>query len=221
MAGVSFTAAVPGNLHKMSAGEAKQKFISELGEGAWDQSWASVARLSPEILDASIKLSAVPKHKKHLSPKVQQFVSISVYSASTHFYVPGIQRHIKAALAEGATQAEIVEVLELTGTLGIHACNIGVPLLVEVMKERGMVEKHPTVGKPFDEKKEALKADFTKKRGYWHSFWEEFLALDPEFFEAYLTYSTVPWVKDVKGDGKGGGILEPKVSRLKLQEGTS
>ena len=202
----------------MSAEDSKQKFISELGEGAWDKSWESVARLSPEILDAGIKLSAVPRHKKHLSPKVQQLVSVSVYCASTHFYVPGIQRHIKAALAEGATQAEIVEVLELTGTLGIHACNIGVPILVEVMKERGMVEKHPTVGKPFDEKREALKADFTRKRGYWHSFWEDFLALDPEFFEAYLTYSSVPWVKDVRGDGKGGGALEPKASELDTDE---
>lgn len=202
----------------MSAEDLKQKFTSEFGQEAWDDGWASVSRLSPEILDASIKLSAVPKHKKHLSPKIQQLVSVSVYSASTHFYVPGIRRHIKAALAEGATQAEIVEVLELTGTLGIHACNIGVPLLVEVMKERGMVDKHPTVGKPFDEKREALKADFTKKRGYWHTFWEDFLALDPEFFEAYLTYSSVPWVKDVKGDGKGGGALEPKVGEVEVIE---
>ena len=191
--------------------ELKQKFIAELGSEAWDESWASVSRLSPSILTASINLCAVPQTKKHLSPKIQQLVSISVYSASTHFYVPGIHRHIRTALSLGATQAEIVEVLELTGTLGIHACNIGVPLLVEVMKERGLVEGHKTVGKPFDEKREALKKEFTLKRGYWHAFWEDFLALDPEFFEAYLEYSSVPWVKDVRGDGKGGGILEPKV----------
>lgn len=85
------------------------------------------------------------------------------------------------------------------------------PLLVEVMREEGLVDSHPTVGKAFDEKREALKAEFTKKRGYWHSFWEDFLALDPEFFEAYLEYSTVPWVKDVRGDGSGGGALSPLV----------
>ena len=200
----------------MSAEDHKQRFIPELGDDEWDESWASVARLSPQIFEAGIKLSAVPKRKKHLSPKIQELVAISVYSASTHFYVPGIRKHIKAALRHGATQAEIVEVLEETGTLGIHACNIGVPLLVEVMTERGMVEKHPTVGKPFDEKREALKADFTRKRGYWHQFWEEFLALDPEFFEGYLEYSSVPWTKDVKGDGVGGGALEPKVGILYL-----
>lgn len=104
----------------MSKEQLKSSFISELGEFAWDERWESVARLSPEILKATIKLSAVPKHKKHLSLKFQQLCAIAVYAASTHFYEPYIEKHIKAALAAGATQAEIVETLELTGTLGIH-----------------------------------------------------------------------------------------------------
>ncbi|EXJ65844.1 uncharacterized protein A1O5_11085, partial [Cladophialophora psammophila CBS 110553] len=78
------------------------------------------------------------------------------------------RKHIDAALKEGATPAEIIEVIEVAGTLGIHACKIEVPLLVEVMKEEGIYDKHASVGKPFDEKREKLKADFTKNRGYWH-----------------------------------------------------
>ena len=193
----------------------KKELVSQLGEEAYDESWDSIAKLSPELFEASVKLIAVPKKKKHLSPKIQQLMSIAVDAASTHLYVPGIQQHIKAALAEGATQAEIVEVIELTGTLGIHACNIGVPLLVEVMKEEGIYEKHATASKPFDEQREKLKAEFTKNRGYWHKFWEDFLALDPEFFKAYLDFSSVPWLKDVDGSGKGGGVLEPKVRTVK------
>lgn len=103
-----------------------------------------------------------------------------------------------------------MEVIELTSTLGIHACNVGVPLLVDVMKEAGIYDRHPHAGKPFDEQREALKAEFTKKRGYWHQTWEEFLALDPEFFKAYLKFSSVPWTKDVDGF-QGGGVLAPKV----------
>lgn len=189
----------------------KKEFFSQIGEEQWDETWDSIAKLSPDLLEASVNLIAVPKKKRHLSPKVQQLMSIAVDAASTHLFVPGIQQHIKAALKEGATQAEIVEVIELTGTLGIHACNIGVPLLVEVMKEEGIYENHPTAGKPFDAQREKLKADFTKNRGYWHKFWEDFLALDPEFFKAYLDFSSVPWLKDVDGSGKGGGVLEPKV----------
>ncbi|ETI24044.1 hypothetical protein G647_03413 [Cladophialophora carrionii CBS 160.54] len=192
----------------------KAQFVSKLGDEQWDDSWESIAQLSPELFTASVDLIAVPRKKRHLSPKIQQLMSIAVDAASTHLYAPGVRKHIDAALKEGATPAEIIEVIELTGTLGIHACNIGVPLLVEVMKEEGIYEKHPTAGKPFDTQREKLKADFTKNRGYWHSFWEDFLALDPEFFEAYLNFSSVPWLKDVDGSGRGGGVLEPKVKEL-------
>jgi len=100
-------------------------------------------------------------------------------------------------------------VLELTSTLGIHACNIGVPMLCEVMRELGGYESYLEAEE--DETRKKLREKFTEKRGYWHTFWEDFLRLDPEFFGAYLEFSTVPWVKDVKGDGTGGGVLEPKV----------
>ncbi|KAL6251929.1 hypothetical protein RBB50_002139 [Rhinocladiella similis] len=192
----------------------KTKFVKELGEGPWDETWESIAKLSPELFDASVNLIAVPRKKRHLSPKIQQLMSIAVDASSTHLFLPGIQQHIKAALAEGASAAEIIEVIELTGTLGIHACNIGVPLLVEVMKEEGIYDSHPTAAKPYDAEREKLKAEFTKNRGYWHTFWEDFLALDPEFFKAYLDFSSVPWLKDVDGSGKGGGVLEPKVKEL-------
>lgn len=51
-------------------------------------------------------------------------------------YLPGVRQHIAAALKLGATKQEIMEVLELSATLGIHAMNIGVPILVEVLEER-------------------------------------------------------------------------------------
>ena len=188
----------------------KQQFVSQLRDAPWDETWESIAKLSPELFEASVNFIAVPRKKKHLSSKTQQLMSIAVDAASTHLYRPGIRTHINAALKEGATPAEIIEVIELTGTLGIHGCNIGVPLLVEVMKEEGIYDKHPTAGESFDEHREKLKAEFTKNREYWHAFWEDFLALDPEFFEAYLNFSSVPWLKDVDGSGKGGGALEPK-----------
>lgn len=195
--------------------ELKHEFVSELGGGAWNDGWESLLKLSPDMFRASMKLSSVPKKKSHLSPKIQKLISIAVDSASTHLYVPGIQTHIKAALQEGATPAEIMEVIELTSTLGIHACNIGVPLLVEVMKEEGIYDQHPTtVEAPQDENRKRLRDEFTKKRGYWHDFWEDFLRLDPEFFGSYLEFSSVPWVENVKGDNTGGGLLEPKVREI-------
>ena len=115
--------------------------------------------------------------------------------------MPGIRQHIKAALGRGATADEIMEVLELTATLGIHAMNIGVPILVEVLDEKGL----RTGPAPLTDRQEEMKADFTKTRGYWHEFWDEMLELDPELFAAYTEFSSVPWRT---------GTLAPKVKEF-------
>ncbi|KAK4185881.1 AhpD-like protein [Podospora australis] len=188
----------------------KARFDTLLGADAFHQGWSSLLSVSPDLFHASVSLASVPRLKKHLPPKVQALIGLAVDSAATHLYEPGIRQHVAVAIKEGATAAEIVEVIELSSTLGIHACNIGVPLLVEVLKEEGLHKED--IIKEFDEMQEQLKKEFTEKRGYWHTFWEDFLRLDPEFFGAYLGFSSVPWVKEV--DGKRGGALEPKVKEL-------
>jgi len=104
---------------------------------------------------------------------------------------------VRRAIQLGATREELLEVLELTSTLGIHACNIGVPLLLEAAGRAPAAE--------LDERRRRLKADFEARRGYWHPFWDGLLELDPDFFEAYLAFSGHPWTD---------GVLEPKVKEL-------
>jgi len=179
--------------------EIKDEFIRV--RGTWGESWQAILELAPEFLKAYIDFSAVPWRKNHLDDKIKEFIYIAVNAAATHLYLPGVRQHIKAALKLGATPPEIMEVLELTSTLGIHAMNIGVPILVEVLEEKGL-RSGPA---PLDESRERLKAEFTKTRGYWHSFWDEMLELDPELFEAYTEFSSVPWRT---------GTLEPKIKEF-------
>ena len=185
----------------------KERFDAELGPDVFDESWSRLLKHSPEMFAASLRLTNVPKRKGHLSPKVQSLVSLAVAAASTHLHVPNIQRFTKQALRNGASKQEIVEVLCLTSTLGIHACNIGVPLLVEVLKEEGREIQSGMEG--MDKEQWELKEDFEKKRGYWHGFWEDFLRMSPEFFAAYVEFSSVPWANE-----GGSGVLEPKVKEL-------
>ncbi|CAM1509706.1 Fc.00g000410.m01.CDS01 [Cosmosporella sp. VM-42] len=192
--------------------ELRKRFDDELGPEAFHSGWKSLLALDPRFFSASVSLTSVPRKKAHLSHKGQALIGLAVDAAATHLYAPGIRAHIAAAQNEGATIHEILEVIELSSTLGIHACNIGVPLLVEVLKEEGKYLDEVT--KAFDERQERLKLDFTEKRGYWHMFWEDFLRLDPEFFEAYLEFSSVPWVKDIDGDGTRRGALSPKMKEL-------
>ena len=169
--------------------------------GTWGPAWESVLRLDPDFLAAYTRFSAVPWRTAHLPPKVKEFVYIAVDAAATHLYEPGIRQHVRAALAHGATAEELAEVLALTSTLGIHAVNIGVPLLLDVLAEEGLREGPA----PLDEERRALRADFERRRGYWHTFWDGLLELDPELFAAYLELSSLPW---------DSGVLEPRVKEL-------
>lgn len=55
------------------------------------------------------------------------------------------------------------------------------------------------------ERQRELRDKFVEERGYWAPFWSGLLETDPDFFEAYLTFSAVPW---------RNGHLEPKVKEL-------
>ena len=56
------------------------------------------------------------------------------------------------------------------------------------------------------ERQKQLKEKFIKERGYWsEGIWGQVLRLDPDFFEAYLNFSAVPWKK---------GVLPPKIKEL-------
>ena len=115
--------------------DVKARFIEV--RGTWGEAWEAVVRLDPDFLEAYLRFSAVPWRHGPLPPKVKEFIYIAIDANATHMYLPGVRQHIKAALDHGATGAEIMEVLELTATLGIHAMNVGMPVLAEVLSEMG------------------------------------------------------------------------------------
>ena len=45
-------------------------------------------------------------------------------------------------------------------------------------------------------RQEEVKARFIEVRGTWSDAWEAIVRLDPDFLEAYLQFSAVPWRKD-------------------------
>jgi alkylhydroperoxidase/carboxymuconolactone decarboxylase family protein YurZ len=164
----------------------KDRYVSIFG--TWGEPWETVLRVDPDFVDAYLGMQQVPFTKNHLSDRFKALCQVAVVSAATHLYLPGIRPAIRRALDLGATAHEVVEVFELISTVGIHTMNIGVPLLVEVLVERGR-----TGPAPLSEYQQQQKEEFTRNRGYWHSFFDELLELDPELFAAYTEFSSVPW----------------------------
>lgn len=173
----------------------------EAAHGYWSDSLADMARLDPVFFRSYLALLTVPARTNALDPKTRALVSLAIDANATHMFVPGIRRNTQQAVALGATDDEIMEVLELSATLGIHAANAGVPILLEVLAE---TDDAPDVF-DLEPRQQQLKADFEANRGYWNPIWDGVLKLSPDFFEAYLEYSSVPWKH---------GVLEPKVKEL-------
>ncbi len=115
----------------------KARFIKE--RLSWNALWDQLLAWDPEFFEAYFNFSAVPWRRGVLAPKVKEFIYIAIDASATHLYAPGLRRHIRNALGLGATREEILEVLELISVLGIHACNLGVPILAEELKQLGKV----------------------------------------------------------------------------------
>lgn len=170
--------------------------------GYWGPFWDAVLKLDPHFFEAYMEFSSVPWKYGTLPPKVREFIYIAIDVATTHLYELGIHQHIANALKYGATMQEIMEIYELVSVLGIHTITTGVPILMEEWEKAG---KGPATSGDLTPRQEALKEEFTRNRGYWSSLWDGVLALDPNFFEAYLKFSSIPWKY---------GTLEPKVREL-------
>jgi alkylhydroperoxidase/carboxymuconolactone decarboxylase family protein YurZ len=159
-------------------------------------------RQNPSYFARVLDFTAHAWRSGPLEPKIKALIMLAVDSAASHLNGPGTADDVRRALALGATPAEVLETLELTSTIGIHAANTGVPILLEELAAAG---RPLDMDAPLTERQEEIKAEFAAKRGYWNEFWDGFLRLDAEFFATYTAMSAHPWER---------GPLEPKVKEF-------
>ena len=110
----------------------KQEFVAN--RGYWNPIWEQLLQHSPEFFDAYSRLSSVPWKYGTLEPKIRELIYVAIDAATTHLYLPGLRTHIRNALGHGASVAEIMEVLQLTSSIGVHTVTEGVPILLEEMR---------------------------------------------------------------------------------------
>lgn len=102
-----------------------------MARGDWNPLWDQLRSLDPEFMEAYLALRSVPIRGGSLPAKFKELILVAINAATTHLYAPGVRRHMRNALKHGATPDEIVEVIELTTLLGIHSCNLAIPILIE------------------------------------------------------------------------------------------
>jgi hypothetical protein len=78
-------------------------------------------------------------------------------AACTNLNPEGTRRHIRAALAAGASRNEILMILKMGALLAIHSCSLGAPMLLEEAKAAGVnLAEKPATPTPASDKLRAV-----------------------------------------------------------------
>jgi alkylhydroperoxidase/carboxymuconolactone decarboxylase family protein YurZ len=136
----------------------------------WDAKWA----------DAIERMSTNPWTSGVLPRKFIELVSVGLSSACTNLQSEPTRRHIRAALAAGATRDEVLFVLKCATVMSIHSCSLGAPILLEEAKAAGV---RPAA-------RESLPAtpacDAMRSLGQWNAAWDPFFELDPLWTDEFM-----------------------------------
>ncbi len=97
----------------------------------WNPVWDKMAEMDPEFLEGFLHFRSVPQTRGPLEQKTKELIMIAINAATTHLWAPGVRRHMQNALNVGATKEEILQTLQLTTIMGIHAMTMSTPILQE------------------------------------------------------------------------------------------
>ena len=151
----------------------------EVETGPWDNALATLRQWDASWADACQKMSTNPWRSGVLSDKLAELIGIAVNAACTNLNPEGTRRHIRRALAAGASRDEILFVLKCASVMAIHSCSLGAPILMEEAKAAGVSAKQrPATPTPF--------CDRMRSIGQWNAAWDPFLALDPTWTDEFM-----------------------------------
>ena len=159
--------------------------------GFWNSDLDNLLKLDPSYFESYDRLLQVTSSRSSLTPAQRELICISVNAQVTYLNSMATQHHIRQAIHAGASTEEIAETIMLAASLGTHSMLVGLPIAHEVFEELGVAAKVSEV--PADERRRELKARFIRNRKYWSESWDTVLAYSPEYFEAYLELSSIPW----------------------------
>ena len=99
--------------------------------GPWDEpALAKFREWEPFWVDQCLRMSADPWTSGVLPRKDVELISLAVNAACTNLSAEGTRRHIRGALAAGATRDEILMIVKIASLLSIHTCSLGAPILL-------------------------------------------------------------------------------------------
>jgi alkylhydroperoxidase/carboxymuconolactone decarboxylase family protein YurZ len=112
----------------------KAAFIEQTGY--WNDFRDVLLEMDETFFEAYSNFLTAPWKTGILEPKVIEFIYIAIDASTTHLFEKGIQIHLKNAIKYGATKEEILEVYQLTSSLGFHSLLMGIPILIDEVNKQ-------------------------------------------------------------------------------------
>lgn len=146
--------------------------------GPWDDALRPLSGWDPAFADACTRMATNPWRAGVLPRKLCELISVGLNAACTNLNARGTRRHIRKALAAGASRDEILFVLKCAAVMSIHSCSLGAPILLEEAKGREAAPRPDPVATPACDRMKAI--------GQWNVAWDPFFELDPVFTDEFM-----------------------------------
>ncbi|NTF97912.1 carboxymuconolactone decarboxylase family protein [Rhizobium rhizogenes] len=123
----------PGAAERME--KAKAAFLAK--RGYMGDIWEANCWLAPDFVTAYASYSGVPWQSSALSPKMKEFIYVTIDLSPTHGDTGGAYFHLEQAIDRyGASLDEVMEVLEIIGMFGFQTHMMALPILKEELAKR-------------------------------------------------------------------------------------
>jgi alkylhydroperoxidase/carboxymuconolactone decarboxylase family protein YurZ len=177
--------------------ELKELFIAK--RGYWNDNWQFILERDPAFFEGYLHVSSYAWDNGTLSPKEKEFLYIVTVAAVSHIFPPGLHQHMRNAIGLGATEDELLTVLQIAATVGSQTFLLGVTSIEEVAPgaSRGHGEARDA---------NAVRARHREILGEPSSAVEAAIEADTSFYERWLNLAAVPFVKP--------DVMEPKLAHL-------
>ncbi|HXK21171.1 MAG TPA: carboxymuconolactone decarboxylase family protein [Myxococcota bacterium] len=164
---------------------------------SWDEALALLREWDPAWAETCSRMTNNPWESGVLPRKTVELISVALNTGTVSFHPESARRHMRAALAAGASRDEILLVLKMSSLMCIHSCTLGGSILLEELPPSDLGEPHARPATPI--------ADKLRAAGRWDPAWDAFFYLDPE------------WTEEVVATALGfqeSGVIPPKLVGL-------
>ena len=120
----------------------RDAYVAQFGD--WPDFCDLWLRADPGYFAAMLDLLVVGRQAGGLDERSSCLITLALNGCFTALNPDALRLQIRRALRLGIDRREILQVLQMTAHLGVHACAIGVPLLMDAIDQTA--GKSPAVG---------------------------------------------------------------------------